>query len=163
MMNYLRILVLLVATLAAGAARADFSGLVVGVLDGDTVDVLVDKTTIRVRLAEIDAPEKAQPFGTRARQALAGMVFKQPVTVQTAGQDRYGRTLGTISAAGVNINRRMVSEGMAWAYLKYVKDRSLIAEETAAKAAARGLWADPSPVPPWEWRASKRGLQQTEH
>lgn len=71
-----------------GTAHADFSGVVVSVLDGDTVDVLVDSKPVRVRLAEIDAPEKAQAFGTKSRQALAATVFKQPVTVRTNGLDR---------------------------------------------------------------------------
>ena len=139
-----------------GTAHADFSGVVVSVLDGDTVDVLVDSKPVRVRLAEIDAPEKAQAFGTKSRQALAAAVFKQPVTVRTNGLDRYGRTIGTIVVDGRSINRMMVAEGMAWAYRRYLVDRSLLDVEAAARSGRVGLWVDPQPVAPWEWRAAKR-------
>jgi micrococcal nuclease len=149
--------VLLAAALLAvnSVAWADLSGPVIAVLDGDTVDVLVNSRPVRVRLAQIDAPEKKQAFGTRSRQALAAMVFRQPVTVSEAGQDRYGRTIGTIFAAGVNVNASMVDQGMAWVYRQYATDRSLIQLEAQARAARRGLWADPSPVAPWLFRHNK--------
>lgn len=136
----------------AGLAHAGMAGPVVAVLDGDTVDVLVDRKPVRVRLAEIDAPEKGQPFGTRSRQALASAVFRQQVTVRVSGNDRYGRTIGTLFLDGVNINHWMVAEGWAWAYRPYVVDRRLFEIEAAAKAAGLGLWSEPEPVPPWEWR-----------
>lgn len=139
-----------------GTAHADFSGVVVAVLDGDTVDVLVDRKPVRVRLAEIDAPEKAQAFGTKSRQALAAAVFQQIVTVRTNGLDRYGRTIGTLQLNGNNINRMMVAQGMAWAYRKYLVDHSLLDVEAAARAGHLGLWVDPHAVAPWEWRAANR-------
>ena len=137
------------------AAWADFSGSVVDVIDGDTIDVLVENRPVRVRLAQIDAPERAQAFGTRSRQALSAMVFRQAVTVAEAGPDRYGRTLGTVFVAGVNVNAAMIDQGMAWAYRQYVTDRSLIQLEAQARAARRGLWADPAPVEPWLFRRTK--------
>lgn len=140
----------------AGLARADFSGEVVGVLDGDTVDVLVANKPIRVRLANIDAPEKAQAFGARARQALADLVFRRVVHVQERGADRYGRTIGDISADGRSINRTMIALGLAWAYRQYLTDSALLDVEATARAGRVGLWADPQPVPPWEWRRAKR-------
>ena len=139
-----------------GLAHADFSGVVVSILDGDTVEVLVDRKPVRVRLAEIDAPEKAQAFGTRSRQALAAAVFQQLVTVKTTGLDRYGRTIGTILVDGHSVNRMMVAQGMAWVYRQYLMDRSLLDVEAAARSGRLGLWVDPNPVPPWEWRAAKR-------
>ncbi len=142
--------------LAVGIAHADFSGVVVSILDGDTVDVLIDRKPVRVRLAEIDAPEKAQAFGTRSRQALAAAVFQQLVTVKTTGLDRYGRTIGTILVNDNNVNRMMVAQGMAWAYRQYLVDRSLLDVETAARSGRLGLWLDANPTPPWEWRAQKR-------
>lgn len=69
-------LVVVALWVCAGLAHAGMAGPVVAVLDGDTVDVLVDRKPVRVRLAEIDAPEKGQPFGTRSRQALASAVFR---------------------------------------------------------------------------------------
>ncbi len=145
---------------AAAAARADFSGEVVRILDGDTLEVLVNKIPVRVRLAEIDAPEKAQPFGTRARQALAAITFRRDVQVIEAGKDRYGRTIGTVVVNGTSANRTMVASGMAWAYRAYLIDKSLLSVEEEARAAKRGLWADAEPVPPWEWRASQRSASE---
>ncbi|WP_076999122.1 thermonuclease family protein [Variovorax sp. KK3] len=149
---------LVAAALAAVSlvANADFSGKVVGVLDGDTIDVLVDLQPRRVRLAEIDAPEKRQPFGTRARQALSGYVFGQTVRVLDDGTDRYGRTIGTVVVDGRSVNRAMVGAGMAWAYRRYLVDQRLIALEAQARKGRRGLWADPGPVAPWDWRAQAR-------
>lgn len=136
----------------ASAARADFAGPVIAILDGDTIDVLIDRQPVRVRLAQIDAPEKRQAFGTRSRQALSSLVFRQSVTVADAGRDRYGRVLGTVYVSGVNVNAEMVRQGMAWVYRQYATDRSLFALEDEARTGRRGLWADPSPVPPWQFR-----------
>ncbi|MGB9128196.1 MAG: thermonuclease family protein [Thiobacillus sp.] len=145
----------LVAVLLAvsSAALADFSGTVVRIVDGDTLDVLVANRPVRVRLAQIDAPERRQAYGTRARQALSAMIFRRVVTVADAGADSYGRQLGTIFVAGANINAAMVGRGMAWAYRQYLTDRSLIRLEQQTRAARRGLWGDPAPVAPWRFRA----------
>lgn len=108
-----RVFFALALLVAVGIARAELAGPVVAVLDGDTIDVLIDRQPVRVRLAQIDAPEKRQAFGTRARQALASMVFQQSVKVADAGRDRYGRVLGTVFVSGKNINAAMVEQGMA--------------------------------------------------
>ena len=156
-MKNLRTIAALALVLTASVAHADFTGEVIGVLDGDTIDVLVDRQPVRVRLAEIDAPEKRQPFGTRSRQALGEMVFRQTVTVQDQGLDWRGkRTVGRVLIDGRSVNRAMVAAGMAWVYPKYAKDRSLYAVEAEARAAGRGLWADKAPVPPWQWRTAER-------
>ena len=138
------------------ADHADFTGRVVAVFDGDTVDVLAGQEMQRVRLAEIDAPEKGQAFSTQAKQALAAVVFEKTVTVQVSDIDQYGRIVGTIFLKDHNINRMMVAEGWAWVYRQYVKDRSLYDLEAAARAEARGLWADPKPIAPWVWRRQNR-------
>jgi len=140
----------------ASVARADFSGVVVGVLDGDTVDVLVNSKPVRVRLAEIDAPEKAQPFGTKSRQTLADAVFQKTVVVESSSTDRYGRKIGTLTINNKSINKMMVSRGMAWAYTKYLKDEYFLTLEADARAKKLGLWADSHAIAPWEWRAAKR-------
>lgn len=148
---------LYLALATAVPAWADLSGKVIGVLDGDTVDVLVNERPVRVRLSEIDAPEKRQAFGTRSRQALSAMVFGQAVTVEDQGLDWRGkRTVGRILIDGRDVNRAMVAAGMAWVYPQYVKDRSLYGVEADARSAGRGLWADKTPVPPWQWRAAQR-------
>lgn len=138
----------------SSAALADFSGTVIRIVDGDTLDVLVANRPVRVRLAQIDAPERSQAFGTRARQALSAMAFRQLVTVADAGVDDYGRQLGTVFVGGQNINAVMVDRGMAWAYRRYLADRSLIRLEQQARTARRGLWIDPAPVAPWLFRRS---------
>lgn len=138
------------------------AGTVVGIADGDTVTLLVDeagtKRQQRVRLTDIDTPERAQPWGTRARQALADKVFRRQVQVASGGEDRYGRLLGRIYLDGRDINREMVREGHAWVYRRYSSDHALLQDEDAARVRRAGLWAlpDANRVPPWEWRRGAR-------
>ena len=128
----------------------------VSIQDGDTLTVLVSRKQIKVRLTEIDAPERKQPFGTRSRQSLAEMCAGKDARIAEQGKDRYGRTLGRVTCAGVDANAEQVRRGMAWVYDRYVTDRALYAVQGDAKAARRGLWHDQNPVPPWEWRAVQR-------
>jgi len=131
--------------------------LVVSVHDGDTVNCVDhDKVQCKVRLVGIDAPEIGQPFGTVSRDRLRALVLRKSVTIQDAGKDRYGRTLGTLEIDGQDVNRQMVRDGLAWHYTRYSDDAGLAAAEREARAAGRGLWRDPQPVPPWEWRAGER-------
>ena len=133
------------------------TGLVVRVVDGDTIHVLPkDKATLKVRLEGIDAPETGQPFGTKARQALASKILAKTVTVETTGNDKYGRTLGIVWLNGRNINLEMVAEGWAWHFKKYSKDAALANAETEARAKHAGLWADANPQSPWDWRATEK-------
>lgn len=136
------------------AFAGDLAGTVVGVVDGDTIDVLADGHTVRVRLAEIDAPERRQAFGTKARQALADLTFRRVVAIVDEGRDRYGRTIGTVTVDGRNVNLAMVAAGFAWAYSRYVVHPEYPAAQDAARAARRGLWVDPHPTPPWAFRRS---------
>jgi endonuclease YncB( thermonuclease family) len=128
----------------------------VKVQDGDTLTVLVGRKQVTVRLAEIDAPERKQAFGARSRQSLSELCGNRDAVVREHGVDRFGRTLARISCAGVDVNAEQVRRGMAWVFDRYVTDRSLYQVQDEARAARRGLWADPHPVAPWEWRASKR-------
>lgn len=127
---------------------------VVSVSDGDTLKVLVDGKEKRVRLAEIDTPERDQPWGRKARNALSDKVMHQQVVVDTQYEDQYGRTVARIFLDGRDINRELVAEGHAWAYRKHLKDQRLLDDERAAKSARRGLWSLPESerMPPWEWR-----------
>ena len=140
---------------------ADFSGLVVSVLDGDTLEVLHNDRPERIRLSGIDCPEKGQAYGTRAKQAASELVLGGEVTLQTYGHDKYGRTLAdVILLDGTNVNHTLVEDGWCWWYRKYAPgDTVLEALETEAREAKKGLWADPQPVPPWEWR--KKTLTKT--
>jgi endonuclease YncB( thermonuclease family) len=142
--------------LAAGAC-ADFDGRVVAVADGDTLTVLHDHRQIRIRLTEIDAPEKAQAFGNSSRQSLSDLCFGRNATLADKGKDRYGRTLARVHCGEVDANAEQVRRGMAWVYDRYVTDRGLYRLQDEARAGHRGLWTDAAPVPPWEWRRAKHG------
>ena len=140
------------ALLFAHCAYAEVSGKVIGISDGDTLTLLSGREQIKVRLTEIDAPEKAQLFGNRSRQSLSTLCFNKTATLDDQGKDRYGRTLARVYCDGIDANAEQVRRGMAWVYDRYVTDRSLYGLQDEARAARRGLWADPAPVPPWEWR-----------
>lgn len=136
----------------ASAAHADFTGKVVAVADGDTITVMRDLVPVKLRLLEIDAPEKKQAFGARSKQSLSDLCFNKTATLIEKGRDRYGRTLARVSCEGVDANAEQVRRGMAWVSDRYVTDRALYAVQTEARDAGRGLWADPDAVPPWQWR-----------
>ena len=137
------------------SAWADFTGKVVGVTDGDSITVLRDRVQVKVRLVDIDAPEKAQPFGNRSKQALEALVKGQEVRVVERGQDRYHRALGRIYRGDLDVNAEQVRQGMAWVFRKYSKDASLDPIEAGAKEQRRGLWREANPVAPWVWRKSQ--------
>ena len=127
------------ALFATPPAAIEFVGKVVGVTDGDTITVLVERRAIKVRLGEIDTPEKAQPYGSRAKQALSDLVFGKVAAVREQTRERYGRTVGRVYVDGHDVNAELVRSGQAWVYRKYATDRSLYGLETEAKAAQRGL------------------------
>lgn len=136
------------------------SGQVVSIADGDTLTLLTaERDQVRIRLAEIDTPERGQPWGSRARQGLADKVFRKQVTVEVVDTDRYGRTVGRIWLDDRDINRELVREGHAWVYRRYMQDSSLLDDERAAKNAEAGLWGLPvtQRTEPWEWRQRSRG------
>lgn len=126
--------------------------LIVGVSDGDSMTARCDGETLKIRLAEIDAPEKAQAFGSRSKEHLAGLCFQRSAEVRPQTKDRYGRTVARVSCSGVDANAGQVVAGMAWVFDRYVADRALYEVQDEARTAGRGLWADPAPTPPWEWR-----------
>lgn len=142
--------------LAAQNVLADFTGKVVGVSDGDTITVLKDREQVKVRMVEIDAPEKGQAFGNRSKQALSQLVHGRQVEIREQGIDRYDRTLGRVYLSGLDVNTEMVRRGMAWVYIKYTKEKGLYQLEAEAREQRRGLWADKEPVPPWEWRRDRK-------
>ncbi len=129
-----------------------FTALVIGIADGDTLTVLRDQQPVKIRLAEIDAPEQKQPFGQRSKQSLSDMCFRQQATVTPQTTDRYRRIVARVTCAGIDANSEQVRRGMAWAYTKYLTDRAIPSFEADAKTRRAGLWADPSPIAPWLWR-----------
>jgi endonuclease YncB( thermonuclease family) len=137
----------------------EISGKVVGVTDGDTLTLLVNKETIKVRLEGIDAPESGQSYGTKSKQALSEIVFAKVVTVKKTGSDKYGRTLGFVIVGDVDANAKMIEDGWAWHFRKYNDEERLAKLEVSARTAKRGLWADASPLAPWDYRARKKKAQ----
>jgi len=152
----------LIVTAVLGQA-AIIEGRVVGVADGDTLTVLDSANTQhKIRLAGIDAPEKKQAFGARSKQSLSDLVFDRQVVVQSDKRDRYGREVGTVLVDGKDANLEQVTRGFAWHYKAYEREQSTNDRklydfaEQQARAGRRGLWADVDPVPPWDFRHSKR-------
>lgn len=156
---------------AQSPALADaFAAKVLWVIDGDTVIVLrgCEKDTrdakatrhlpcagsqkFKIRLANIDAPEKDQQGGAASRQSLADLVLHQEVRASSQAVDQYGRMVATLSLDGANVNEEQVRRGMAWEYSNHHGNKRYVALERAAREARRGLWARPDPIPPWQWR-----------
>lgn len=140
-------------------AYSDFSGKVVKVIDGDTVDILTaNKQKIRVRLLDIDAPESKQAYGNASRKYLASLIAAKNVFVKESKKDIYERSLGTIFLNEMNINEKMVENGYAWAYrYKGVANNKLMVKlETRAKQNKKELWKDKHPIAPWNYRYNKR-------
>lgn len=136
---------------------AAFLATVVGISDGDTLTVLThDKQQVKIRLAEIDAPEKKQPFGTRSKQSLSDMCFDKQAEIVPQAKDRYKRVVARVTCDGVDANAEQVSRGMAWVYRSYAKDYNLYILQFTAMAEKRGLWSEPGAIPPWEFRRAKR-------
>jgi endonuclease YncB( thermonuclease family) len=149
---FLAILLFLQARALVGAAEI-LEGRVVGVHDGDTVTLLMaGNRQVKVRLAQIDAPESDQAFGQRSKQSLSDLVFNKTIRVEKETIDKYGRTVGTLLVDGIDANREQIKRGMAWAYRKYLRDPSLLQVEEEARRAKVGLWSEPNPMPPWEYR-----------
>lgn len=139
--------------LAAACAVAPATVEVVTVHDGDTVTVLRGREQVRVRLACIDAPERGQAFGSRARERLSDLVMRKHVTLTVIDRDDYGRTVARVLLDGEDVNLAMVRAGLAWHYRYHCPDdRALADAEAEARAARRGLWADARREAPWEWR-----------
>lgn len=138
----------------------EFEGKVIGIKDGDTFEILVDGQSEKVRLADIDCPEKQQPFGNNAKQYASELCFGKTVKVTSTGKrDRYKRVVGTITTYdGVNVNEELVKSGLAWHYRAYSKNDTLGFYQQQAKAEKLGLWKDKNPVAPWNWRKHKRKM-----
>jgi endonuclease YncB( thermonuclease family) len=128
-------------------------GRVIGVHDGDTVTLLISGNhQIKVRLAQIDAPELDQAFGQQSKRSLSAIVFNKTIKVEKETTDKYGRTVGTLLVDGLDANKEQVKLGMAWVYRKYLHDQSLMSLEETARQSKVGLWTDGNPMAPWDYR-----------
>lgn len=148
-----KILFLLLILPAKLFAQQTLQGKVIKIVDGDTFDLLTETNTVyRIRLLDIDCPERGQDYYQVCKQALSDYIFGQKVNVFYQKKDRNGRILGTVKNGSVNVNRVMVQEGYAWHFKKYSTDQQFADAEIAARKSKRGLWASPKPIAPWDFR-----------
>jgi endonuclease YncB( thermonuclease family) len=149
----------LVISNASTAFAQTISGRVIGITDGDTFTLLTDDLDqVKIRVAEIDAPERGQPYGSRAQEALSKLIFKKEVSIDVQVVDRYGRPVGRPIVGDTDVTAEMVKIGAAWVYRTYSDDEALYELERKAKAAGRGIWglSEYEQVPPWDWRRGTR-------
>ena len=152
-MTGLRCLICALLLFICGAVQAaDFTGKVIAVLDGDTLLVLQSGNPVKVRLAEVDAPEKAQPYGNASQKSLAELAMGKQIRVAVRAADDYGRLIATVHADGLNVNHEQVRRGMAWEYSRFHSNRELMALQREAQQARRGLWAGEVAIEPAQWR-----------
>lgn len=136
-----------------------FSGVVVSIWNGDTITVKRKHTgkEVKVRLYGVDCPEKDQPYGPEATRFLGNLAYWKQVTVVDLGDRSQNRIVGEVFLlSGRSINRALVWEGLAWLNERYSKDKVVRVLQEEAKASRKGLWKNPAPVPPWDWREGKR-------
>lgn len=137
------------------STSSTWTGMVVGISDGDTIKVMRDGQQVTIRLYGVDTPEKKQAFGQAAKRFTAEVVAGKMVDVKSVDIDRYGRTVGLVTVNGFILNQALVRSGNAWVYDRYCK-KAFCADwkglETQARAARVGLWADPGAQAPWDWR-----------
>ena len=133
--------------------QREFSGKVIEIIDGDTIEVLENNNPVRIRLAEIDCPESHQDFGQKAKTFTSELAFDKNVKVLVKDIDRYGRTVAEIILPdGRSLNRELISAGLAWWYQRYSSDQSLGQLQSQAKSAKLGLWSSDNPIAPWDFR-----------
>lgn len=155
-------LLLMAWAVSLPALAESMHGVVIVVIDGDTVLFKPDhvgarsRFFLKIRLADIDAPEKDQAYGALATQALSTMVLKQPIEISTVATDVYGRTLAYLQRGAIDVNTEMVRLGYAWTSTRYQRRTDLLTLQEEARRARRGLWGDDAqPTPPWDWRRAQ--------
>lgn len=151
------------AFFVADALAYEITGKVVGVSDGDTLTILDDsKAQHKIRLADIDAPEKGQPYGNRARQRLQKLASGKVAQADCREKDKYGRDVCTVTVDGIDINADLVASGHAWVYEQYNARTELPPMQEAAKSKGAGLWSLPEAqiVRPSDWRHGQKDVQE---
>ena len=146
------------ALISAGVLvhAAEFTARVVAVEDGDTLMVQVDRRQMTIRLADVIAPNLRQAYGRRARSSLESMCLNQDASIRETGKDRAGHPLARVKCVGTDASREQIHRGMAWVAPQDVGDSGLYRLQEVARNSRKGLWADSSPVPPWEWQPPKK-------
>ena len=147
------LLLLLLGCTVATAQAGQFTARVIAVLDGDTVMVVRNSgSPVKVRLADIDAPEKAQQGGMASKRSLSELVLHKQVSLNTRAVDIYGRLVAQLAVDGKSVNEEQVRRGMAWEYSNYHGNKTYIALQSEAQQAKRGLWAGEEIMEPAQWR-----------
>jgi len=152
--------ILLTVLLGAAVASAQrFSVRVVGISDGDTFTVInQDKLQLKIRVYGIDAPEKGQDFGNKAKQALSDLIMGKDIQIDVQSRDSWGRLISYVyTPDGRDVSLLMLQEGMAWHFVKYDGTEKYAQAEKKARAKKIGLWSQLNPTAPWDFRGSKRG------
>lgn len=153
---------LIFALIASPLYAETLTGQIIGISDGDTATLLTnDRRPVKIRLGQIDAPEKAQAFGEKSKQSLSDLVYRKNVTVEVETKDKYGRTVGKIIVGGMDANLEQVKRGMAWFYVQYGRDAAYRDAESKAKASRVGLWSEFASTPPWDFRHGSKTTATT--
>jgi len=148
----LRFLAALSALVALNVQAESFEAKVLVVMDGDTVFVQSGPFKAKLRLVNIDAPEKDQPYGKQSQESLQSLVGGKIIHVESKAVDKFGRTIAVISIGEINVNEEQVRRGMAWAYSRSREGRAYARLQSEAQLARRGLWHQPHPQQPSQWR-----------
>ena len=146
--------------LSSGYASSGYEAKVIGIMDGDTIEVLKDGRPLRVRLHGIDCPERNQDFGSVARQFTGEKTFGRVVEIVPMDADKYGRTVAKVYVDGQYLNLMLLAEGLAWWFKKYApNDDDLAQAEQEARKLKKGLWSHPNAIPPWDFRRRKPSIR----
>jgi endonuclease YncB( thermonuclease family) len=156
-MKKIIILVILILSTYNVHTQTILTAKVIGVKDGDTVEVMDNhnKTTI-LRLAEVDCPEKKQPYGNAAKQFTSKAVYRKTISYIITNKDRYGRSVAKVYYKNKHLSSELIKNGLGWHYKKYSNSKELALLEQKARTQRIGLWVDPNPVYPSDWRKGKR-------
>ena len=147
-----QIFVVLFSVLYTFSFAQSFKGKVTHVKDGDSFEIRIGKQTKEIRINGIDCPEYDQPDGDAATSFTYNLCYRKKVKVEVTGIDRYGRTLANITVGKKDLATELLKAGHAWHYKKYNSDSLLSSLEAYAKESHIGLWNDPSPTSPWDYR-----------
>lgn len=156
------VLIAITLMLMTSAASSDtLTGRIVGISDGDTLTLLVDRQQYKIRIASIDAPERHQAWGDKSKLNISRLSFSQQAVADCPKVDRWDRQICKVTVKGVDIGLEQVKDGMAWWYRKYAKEQAAEDQpiyenaELMSQLGRRGLWGDTNPMPPWDFRREK--------
>jgi len=137
--------------------HVEHTRIVIAVPDGDGLEVYDHPGTLRIRLRHVDAPENGQPYARESRDFLRSLCLGKVLKFTIAKWDCYGRAVTDVRLEdGRNPSTALVAAGLAWWYRKYSRNDFIGDLEKFARKNKRGLWKDPNPTPPWEYRKARK-------